>query len=78
MGGGMARALLLPPQEKAGDDSTTATNCSTSIQTVSGFDLSQEAVRQFHQEAVAAGKGVAQPPTSLSDAISKSTTYIVQ
>ena len=78
MGGGMARALLLPhPQEKAGDDATTATNCSTSIQTVSGFDLSQEVVRQFHQEAVAAGKGVAQPPTSLSDAISKSTDIVV-
>ena len=64
MGGGMARTLLL----------------SSSTSTVSGYDISEQLVEQFKQEAVAAGKhdmNVAISSTILSKSITAQTDAVV-
>lgn len=65
MGGGMARSMLRSPQ----------------VNKVSGFDLSSDLVSQFHQDAVSAGKAIADDvpslPFKLSNFVSKTTDVVV-
>ena len=65
MGGGMARSILRSPE----------------VKTVTGFDLSSDAVTKFHQDAVAAGKVVTDEapsePYKLSNFVSKKTDVVV-
>ena len=61
MGGGMARALLTSPN----------------VKTVCGYDKSIDAVTKFYEESKQANKSLPSSPSSLYEAISAKTDFVI-